>query len=420
MNDRPETRGPTGDPLRLFVAELERNRAAPHYQQKRFASGEHVWLGNAGLQRACERRGEVAGRHNRVARRSEDVVLSYGEIVALSGDFYASPEDLFDERPALVPWLWEDNDLSDLQAAFAAELKWIRGARGLEYPDKNLAYWWNAKHYIELALANDVHFGWHNVVAYCRHHATALEQARRARETGDPVDWRRARYTNGFADHFLTDAFAAGHIRVPRAQTRAWAAERGYSEKLAGTLCKLVHDQDGHVDTLHGDPHKHTGAEGLRVTNARGDDWVTRCDNQLFIARVKDPAIEQPVAAVAASCDELLGAYLHGEVVTGEFAALERVPFPHPAIESFCAKFTPRIDSGALDALVRSVAWYSKIPLSGARITCEVVLEYFAALPAIMKQFRADVAADAAHEGRIDHTFDRLPAAYIEAFKRIE
>src|SRR5688572_11124286 len=129
MNDRPEVRGRTGDPLRLFVAELNLNRAAPQFQQKRFASGEHVWLGNAGLNRACVGRGEMSTRHNRVPRRSEDVVLSYGEIVALSGDFYASPEDLFDEKPAFLPWFWEDNDLSDLREAFKPELKWIRGAR---------------------------------------------------------------------------------------------------------------------------------------------------------------------------------------------------------------------------------------------------------------------------------------------------
>lgn len=30
--------------------------------------------------------------------------------------------------------------------------------------------------------------------------------------------FRWALFTNAFADHFLTDAFAAGHVRVPRAE----------------------------------------------------------------------------------------------------------------------------------------------------------------------------------------------------------
>lgn len=99
--------------------------------------------------------------------------------------------------------------------------------------------------------------------------------------------FRRALYTNAFADHFLTDAFAAGHIRVPRAEIRNWAEARGLGDKIAGALSKLLHDQDGHIDleSLHGPVDENDGRpeDGLLVQDSTGTSWSTRCDGQLFL-----------------------------------------------------------------------------------------------------------------------------------------
>ena len=56
--------------------------------------------------------------------------LSYGELVALSGDFYGSPVDLYEEKPAQLAWLWEDNDLEDLRRIFKSEIAWIEDMSG--------------------------------------------------------------------------------------------------------------------------------------------------------------------------------------------------------------------------------------------------------------------------------------------------
>jgi hypothetical protein len=284
-----------------------------------------------------------------IRRRDQKEELQYGELVALSGDFYESPEHLFDERPSRVPWLWEDNDLSDLRQIFREELQWIEaapGGRPSSYPDSNLRMAWNAKAYVELALKNTDHFGWHNISAYLRHHTEALRLAREARGQENET-FRRALYTNAFADHFLTDAFAAGHIRVPRAEIRAWAEGRGLGEKIAGALSKVLHDQDGHVDltSLHGtgDENGRPIQDGLLVQDSAGVTWNTRCDGQLFLneGAAGSTVIERPVAAVAASVEEVLCAWKRGQLPTGIYDALRPLPHrPYPALD----REVPRID----------------------------------------------------------------------------
>ncbi|MFN7131478.1 MAG: hypothetical protein ACK4N5_05305, partial [Myxococcales bacterium] len=264
------------DPLALMA---RRRKEGARGRPFRFASGEHVFLGDAGAAEACRTLRQqgvaIADAHfEAVRRRHGEERFSYGELVALSGDFYRSPEELFEEKPAPLPWLWEDNDLSDLRKMFDEELKWIearQSGRGAPvYPDFNVRMAWNAKAYVELALDNVDHFGWHNMVAYCRHHQRALELAASAAGRNDER-WAQALVTNAFADHFLTDAFAAGHVRVPRAEIRAWARAQGLSDKLAGALSKLLHDQDGHVRSVHATDEGALAAdEGLPVRNARG------------------------------------------------------------------------------------------------------------------------------------------------------
>src|SRR6266542_20322 len=218
------------DPL----AHLRRSDPASRTRTARalqpFASGELVWLGNGGAAEAC-RQARAAGMDvsdatfASITRLAGKNTFSYGELVALSGDFYGSPSELYEEKPSSFPWLWESNDLSDLRESFEKELAWIRdrerGRGTLAYPDENVRMAWNAKSYVELALRNVDHFGWHNMVAYCRHHAGALQLAAHA-DGKDGEPWRRAIVYNAFADHFLSDGFAAGHVRVPRAEIRAW------------------------------------------------------------------------------------------------------------------------------------------------------------------------------------------------------
>lgn len=418
----------TADPLAVFV-EAHRRTLPTRRGARRFNAGEHLWLGGRGAELACleaQRRGAPDFRElfAAIPRREGRDRLDYGELVALSGDFYETPEALFEEKPSSAPWLWEENDLSDLRDIFGAELRWIeerqKGATGTVYPDNDIRLWWNAKAYVDLALRNDDHFGWRNVLAYCRHHAEALRLAREAAGRDDE-GFRRALYTNAFADHFLTDGFAAGHIRVPRAEIRAWAGEVGYGEKLAGALSKVIHDQDGHVDesSLHGSANENGRAadDGLRVCNARGASWHARCDGQLFLlpGSQASPAVSQAVEAVAASVGELLQAWRRGTEPPGTYQATELVPFPHPELPPLPERFPAAMAEERFQALLASVAWYARIPwITG--LQAEHLRALLQALPALMERFRQAVRSDVETKPEVAR---RIAPGYLTAFREI-
>lgn len=390
-----------------------------------FASGEHVWIGSRGASKACKEAAKAnvvvdPSLFGAIRRRHGETVFDYGELVALSGDFYPTPEALFEETPSPVPWLWEANDLSDLRATFDVELAWIEAARnGSErapYPDTTIRQAWNAKWYVELALRNVDHFGWHNLVAYGRHHARALELAVEARGQESPRFFE-ALVHNAFADHFLTDGFAAGHVRVPRAEIIAWASALGWSDKRAGALSKLLHDQDGHVGGTHAEgEHRSAKDQGLPVLNARGDRFFARCDGQLFLGAKRDEAgsTELAVDAVAASVREVLVAWRTGELPSETYAATTFVPFPDPGAPSLAEKFPARMSDKRLDALFASLAWYSQIPWIGPGLEKAHVRRLFEDLPTIMASFAKSVSES------VDATLERrLPRAYIEAYRSI-
>jgi hypothetical protein len=386
-----------------------------------FEGGEHLWIGNEGAKLAAARRG-VAALHP-VQRRRAPEALTYGEIVALSGDFYESAEDLFDEKPAALPWLWADNDLGDLLDALKKEVGWINlppGQRGTSYPDQSVALWWNAKSYAELALRNTSHFGWHNALTYVANHEAALRLAALAAVETDSARrsllWRQALYTNGFADHFLTDGFAAGHVRTPAAEIRAWGAGRGMDDKRAGVLVKIIHDQDGHVAELHGQVDHAAATSGLRVTNARGDRFVTHCDGQLFLSGTQSAAVGQAVEAVAASVGELLEAYSDGSQPRGVFAATQRLPWPSSEEPALIEKFPAGVSAQRVSAIFESIRWYLRLPLVGADVRPEDIRSCFERLPECMASFRASVTRDVARRADL---VARLPPSFVAGYQAI-
>lgn len=419
-----------GDPFALFGSD---RGTAVKETKDRYESGEHIWLGDRGFELALKSdalEGKVRyDDYKLIHRQDQTVSFRYGEIVALSGDFYGSPGDLFYEKPGAVPWLWEKNDLSDVRAAFATELDAIRqqqqGAR-FTYPDNNMTYWWNTKAYVELALDNTAHFGWHNLQAYCLNHTEALRLARAARKMYESdVDkagelMRQALFTNAFADHFLTDGFAAGHIRVPRAEIRMWSTAQGYNEKLAGALSKLLHDQDGHIDSVHGeghsmDPHDHTNDnQGLPVLNSRGERWLTRCDGQLFIRDSEDdPIIQMPVQAVKASVTEVFRAYLFDELPEKVYAATQFVPFPDPQKPGLAEKFSVDTPAARIKQLLDATKWYMKVPYLSAGIEEKHIRSLFQAIPQLLSDFTN--AAKAEVDGPEQLSL-RLPEPLIAGF----
>ncbi len=406
------------DPLNAFFD----IRAEELKGQKPYEGGEHLWLGNAGAELAHNSLGFSIAAFGPFRRRFAPEVLTYGEIVAFSGDFYETPDALFDEKPSPVPWLYEQNDMSDLLGALREELAWIElpaNQRGTGYPDKNIALWWNAKWFIELALRNAPHYGWHNAVMFAHWHNAALQLASQAAVAGTADEksllWRRAVFTNGFADHFLTDGFAAGHVRTPAAQIRSWGAGRGFDPKLSGALVKLIHDQDGHIEELHGQAAHRNRTEGLRVSNAHGDDWFTRCDGQMFWTGKDEPAVRHAVEAVADSVRDLLLVYNGAAIPVGVFASSRSIPFIHPAEKPLIEKFPATMDDAGVDRFFESIRWYVKLRGIAAGIRAHHIRECFVALPKIMEAFRTDIRQDATRP----EVLERLDPAFIAAYKDV-
>jgi len=410
MNDR--------DPLNAFFEV----KAEEIKGQQPYEGGEHLWLGNRGAELAHNSLGFPVASFGPFKRRFAKESLTYGEIVAFSGDFYATPDDLFDEKPSPVPWLYEQNDLRDILKALREELAWIdlpAAQRGTGYPDKNIALWWNAKWYIELALQNTPHYGWHNAVMFAHWHNIALQRASEAARAGTAEEksllWRRAVFTNGFADHFLTDGFAAGHVRTPAGQIRSWGTGRGFDPKLSGALVKLIHDQDGHIAELHGQAAHRNPAEGLRVRNARGDDWFTRCDGQMFLTGPDEPAIRHAVEAVADSVRDLMRVYNGAAIPAGVFASSRGIPFIHPAGQTLIEKFPATMDDAGVDKLFDSIRWYVQLRGISAGIRAHHIRALLVDLPSIMEAFRADIRQSAT----TPEVIERLDPAFIAAYKDV-
>ena len=104
-----------------------------------------------------------------------------------------------------------------------------------------------------------------------------------------------------------------------------------------------------------------------------------------------------------------------GKVPRGTFRATEHVPFPHPKSQNLSAKFSADIAAHDLDALMESIQWYMKIPwITG--VNRDAVLALFKALPDLMERFREEIASDIERKPALT---ERLPAAYIEAFRTI-
>jgi hypothetical protein len=115
--------------------------------------------------------------------------------------------------------------------------------------------------YLGLAAINFDHFGSDARTAYNAGHYAALQVAL----GGRPQDLLTAYTMNAFADHFLEDSFAAGHLRTPRRVL--------HSTTIGGAadLCsKYMHDEDNAI--------------GLTVTNPNGATWVSHGDKKLMDA----------------------------------------------------------------------------------------------------------------------------------------
>ena len=307
-------------------------------------SCEHVKVGNSITLKAFDGTPSSAGA---LPLPVGNRTLLYGQVVALGGDFYGVgaqaagpgrpalaaldpissaqfPEQAFSaayltlanapsaELDAILKVMDEEQQAID--AAVAAGRQPSAAYRKL---GDSLSYKWNEitgggpasggvlsvlthpGRYINLATVNMDHFGADAVTAYLAGHGLAVKQA--AQLQGQDPNSRAVQMKllqcygfNAFADHFLTDLFAGGHVRTPR--RALWVTPQTIAGET-GLLARAAHNEENE--------------DGLHVQNARGDQWIAYGDGK-ELDDVNRPNFAKAIAAVQASADEVYQAFVTG------------------------------------------------------------------------------------------------------------
>jgi hypothetical protein len=265
-----------------------------------------------------------------------DVPLTYGEIVALGGDFYGvvgnpissgpDPSEVFatahesllhTDRTELKKIMkimdFESGKVlgvKDPAAAFTAlgnslSYQWNEATGGAKACEGAIGMAQKPGRYARLASNNMDHFGADAVTAYRAGHEAACQIAAH--------DLNAALLMNAHADHFLSDLFASGHIRTPRRalDEYAWIGCSPTDRAMVGSLCSLA-------------MHNEENITGLHVTSRSGRSWISYGDSWIL----EDEAADNYAAAVEAlriSIREVFDCAL-GSPAPPPFAALDQIP----------------------------------------------------------------------------------------------
>ncbi|PQP05692.1 phospholipase [Pseudomonas frederiksbergensis] len=309
----------------------------------RFEGAEHTAIGDSTLLRFVKDAPALPAWQVAL-HLPNGLALTYGQVIALGGDFYGIPEQPINEgatpQERIQRFTDAFNSLAVLPAS-NAEAKLILGVMQKEITAVNqsikdgkqpheayealgdtLSEEWNKitgggsfvsalfplGRYLKLAANNTDHFGEWALLAYVAGHTAALQQAVLAHNSGDEKQLELAYAMNAFADHSLTDLFSAGHLRVPRKQLAAAVTP----SDLGSLITRFMHDEDSKF--------------GLNVRNGDGDRWRSYGDKRYFDA-IDSANRTQVNQAVQVSADEVFAAYLSGVAPSpGSFAALKNLP----------------------------------------------------------------------------------------------
>lgn len=184
---------------------------------QRYESGEHAQFGaNAG---EVERTFKVNG-----------VELTYGDIIAIGGDLLEDPTDIYripaTELRAMVELIHRQRTKG---VASVTDADWIRVI---------------GQRYLKLAANNDAHFAPDYSGGFRSgsgdHKSRWFTLHKRALFLALMRDAQGAMITNAFADHFLTDAFSAGHLFSKQLVYKKAVDRLKNPLKFEGALATLV------------------------------------------------------------------------------------------------------------------------------------------------------------------------------------
>ena len=146
------------------------------------------------------------------------------------------------------------------------------------------------------------HFGDDAWTVYKAGHTRALEIAKAGK--GNVVKLKQAYMYDAFALHYLTDQFASGHIRTPRPEfnrptplrkssiPRTGFANQHYQVTALNVgnaitsyipfIPESFKMDCGAWDRMTNFMHDTDGSVGLRISNQKGESWITYGDKQYF------------------------------------------------------------------------------------------------------------------------------------------
>ncbi|KAK0641390.1 hypothetical protein B0T16DRAFT_461460 [Cercophora newfieldiana] len=313
--------------------------------KRRFEFAEHVLLGNTILLQWHDRKKYLA--KEQPFKLENGLLVTYGQICALGGDFFAYKEPICfgkDAEDQIQRFTWGFESLSTKKNPKAKELAEtfikqkkdeVKAVEAAAQPGSKVttdAYYdsfyakyvaemlsaltgffgTQEKAYLGLSLLNLDHFGADARTAYNAGHTAAL---RKAASSKAPKALEDAYAMNAFADHYLQDSFAAGHLRVPRRKL------------YSGSLGRFSKDICAHA------MHREDNKAGLHVKNPLGEKWVAFGDSQL-LGPDNSTNLAKCQAALAVSAAEVFKAWDTAKVpAASSFGAWQHAPTLESALD---------------------------------------------------------------------------------------
>lgn len=443
-----------------------------------FDAGEHAIIGDVAYTDFEQK------FPNQIRNLEADISFSYGQLIAMSADMYVSVEEISLDDPGFFNGFFHRNRNS-LKKCINKEIEAIRtkesysGCDDLDFAKKKLQY-------VTLAHDNYGHFAWHNVKQYIELHEKALwfaqlaylkctEQQRlsskkecdlknsKLKNLVSESSYRKkqkskyrrlpklfprkrftkryllkmpkekmirlALFTNAFADHYLTDAFSAGHLRVPRSQIDKFVElydKQGSSKKrkegssVSGALTQYLHNLDGSLT-------------GLKVVNSLGQKFVVRSDKQLFskinsreLSGIveRNPQLSFPIKAARASLGEIFDVIEKGgqAAPSDNFSALEYVPFiEDPEQDSLSLRVKSHIEKhGSIKKAIKSMSSEMQLVYKGSMVIDDLSYKkYFKnfidTIPKMMEELRSQIQIETKNE----ELRKRIPNSLLNALRKI-
>lgn len=303
----------------------------------------------------------------------EELLLGYGEIIALAGDFVGSTEktisngiqlkDFVAQRETLeknfmtafngiLPYpgnpFYKNDNLAYLRGLFFHEYESLIAAMGkkkgvhfnlasshsLTTIVKDQVAYAKSPGYATLLDMNVDHFGDAARISYATGHALAMAKAQEAYTLQNNGNIEAAREAlnlayalDAFGSHFLTDLFSAGHVRTPRAELLSISSKLGFTSLTAGLMANAMHDEDNYLGLWLKDNRIGPGLQDHA--------WQAFGDGSYFDVKSGDnrQAIRK---ALQDSVDEVYKAFQSGDVTQyPKYKALARVGYPLPAGADF-------------------------------------------------------------------------------------